>query len=117
MSSPARRRPELLRRGHEVRMAVPPDLVEFGVEVSWACGARYGLIRGVAGGAPPTSRRVYCMISGRSTIWRRLWREVREPMPSAGKRSAHRSCRLADGADLLFTGLSFEQPAANVAEY
>ena len=25
--------------------------------------------------------------------------------------------RLADGADLLFTGLSFQEPAANVAEY
>ena len=24
---------------------------------------------------------------------------------------------LADGADLLFTGMSFEEPAANVAEY
>ena len=30
---------ELLRRGHEVRMAVPPDLVAF-AESGWASGGR-----------------------------------------------------------------------------
>ena len=30
---------ELLRRGHDVRIAVPPDLVGFR-RVGWACGGR-----------------------------------------------------------------------------
>jgi UDP:flavonoid glycosyltransferase YjiC (YdhE family) len=48
---------------------------------------------------------------------RRLWPELWEPLSQCWGKINTTLMSLADGADLLFTGLSFEQPAANVAEY
>jgi UDP:flavonoid glycosyltransferase YjiC (YdhE family) len=47
----------------------------------------------------------------------RLWREVWEPVTQCWEEISTPLTSLADGADLLFTGLSFQEPAANVAEY
>ena len=47
----------------------------------------------------------------------RLWREVWEPVTQCWGEMSTTLTSLADGADLLFTGLSFEEAAANVAEY
>jgi UDP:flavonoid glycosyltransferase YjiC (YdhE family) len=47
----------------------------------------------------------------------RLWREVWEPVTQCWEEISTTLTSLADGADLLFTGLSFQEPAANVAEY
>ena len=47
----------------------------------------------------------------------RLWREVWELVTQCWDEMSTTLMSLADGADLLFTGLSFEEPAANVAEY
>ena len=47
----------------------------------------------------------------------RLWREVREPVTQCWEEISTTLTSLADGADLLFTGLTFEEAAANVAEY
>ena len=55
-------------------------------------------------------------------LWRiqdliRLWRELWELITQCWGEMSTTLTSLADGADLLFTGLSFEELAANVAEY
>ena len=46
-----------------------------------------------------------------------MWREVWEPFTRCWGEVSTTLTSLADGADLLFTGLYFEEAAANVAEY
>ena len=46
-----------------------------------------------------------------------LWRESWEPVTQCWAEMSTTLTSLADGADLLFTGELFEEPAANVAEY
>ena len=107
---------ELLRRGHEVRMAVPPDLV--------------GLVESAGVAAVPYGPDTRAWMEVHRDFWTRLfhniwriqdlrrsWREVQEPVGRCWDEMSTTLMSLADGADLLFTGLSFEQPAANVAEY
>ena len=47
----------------------------------------------------------------------RLWRELWEPVVQCWAEMSTTLTSLADGADLLFTGRTFEEAAANVAEY
>lgn len=103
---------ELLRRGHEVRIAVPPDLVAF-AETAGLTAAAFGpdlqsFVDSVHNSW--TNRR---RIQDQITLWRasrkrhsRCWREMGTILTS-----------LADGADLVFTGSYLEESAANVAEY
>ncbi|OBH02084.1 MULTISPECIES: glycosyltransferase [unclassified Mycobacterium] len=107
---------ELHRRGHEVRMAVPPDLVGF-VQSAGVTAVGFG----------PEARsildahrefwtcffshpwRIRDLIGSRLDIAGRLlqgWQEMGTALMS-----------LADGADLIFTGINFEDAAANVAEF
>lgn len=107
---------ELLHRGHEVRMAVPPDLIDFAGSAGFDAVA-YG----------PDTRRwqkthrdfVTCLSRN---FWKvqdliRLGREDWELNTQCWKETSATLKSLADGADLLFTGVLGEQPAANVAEY
>lgn len=107
---------ELQRRGHDVWMAVPPDLVGF-VESAGLCAVPYGL-----------DTRAWLEVHRDlwTRIFRNVWKvqdlirlvhEVREPIAECWEKISTPLMSLADGADLLFTGLSFEQPAANVAEF
>ncbi|OBF02851.1 glycosyltransferase, partial [Mycobacterium sp. 852002-10029_SCH5224772] len=103
---------ELVRRGHDVRLAVPPELVGF-VESTGLAAVPYGpkvqefldeeFLRNMwADFFRNPIRQV-------PKVWDPLirhWEEVSTALKS-----------LADGADLLSTGLNFEQSAANVAEY
>ncbi len=107
---------ELLRRGHEVHMAVAPDLVGF-VEGAGLAAVAYGL---------DTRRWMEVHRDFWTRLFRnfwkiqelmRLWREVLEPVAQCWEEISTTLTSLADGADLLFTGLSFQEPAANVAEY
>ena len=107
---------ELLRRGHEVRMAVSPDQVGFAESAGLATVA-YG----------PDTRRwqdVHRDFVTRLTrkFWKtrdliRLFREDRELLTQCWDETSTTLMSLADGADLLFTGVLGEEPAANVAEY
>lgn len=106
---------ELLRRGHEACVAVPPDLVGFaestGLEVV-AYGSDLQVIL-------DAYRDFWtCLFS---TPWRiralvRLSREFAEPLTRCRGEVRTMLASLADRADLLVTGMNFEEVAANVAE-
>jgi UDP:flavonoid glycosyltransferase YjiC (YdhE family) len=107
---------ELLRRGHDVRVAVPPDLVGF-VESVGLAAVPYGLDTR----APMDAQRRFYNTLLRS-FWKvpelvRMWRELDVLVEDCWSTASATLMSLADGADLLFTGLIFEQTAANVAEY
>jgi UDP:flavonoid glycosyltransferase YjiC (YdhE family) len=107
---------ELLHRGHEVRMVVPPDLVGF-VEAAGLAAVAYGLDTQ----AILEAERNFSTCFFRN-FWRirdliRLWREFWELVTRCWGAASTTLTSLADGADLLFTGGSFEEQAANVAEY
>ncbi len=109
---------ELVRRGHDVRMAVPPNLVGLAESAGLAAVA-YG---------PDVQE--YMDEDWLRNFWRdffrnfwtirdqlRLWRESWQPLIRFWGEMSKTLTTLADGADLLFTGLIYQQAAANVAEY
>jgi UDP:flavonoid glycosyltransferase YjiC (YdhE family) len=107
---------ELVRRGHEVKMAVPPDLVDF----TEAAGPE-AVPFGPASRAILDAHRDYwtCFFS---TPWKlgelaRSRREIAAPLLRGWQEMSATLMSLADGADLLFTGINFEDAAANVAEH
>jgi UDP:flavonoid glycosyltransferase YjiC (YdhE family) len=107
---------ELLHRGHDVRMAVPPDLVAF-VESAGLAATAYGPdLQSIL----DAHRNFYTFFF--RNFWKirevsRLSREAWEPRLQCWEAMGKTLTSLADGADLLFTGLVFEEVAANVAEY
>jgi UDP:flavonoid glycosyltransferase YjiC (YdhE family) len=107
---------ELVRRGHDVRMAVPPDMVGF----TEAAGVE-------AVGFGPEARSILdshrefwtCFFSHPWRV-RRLIRsrvDIAAPLLRGWQEMSTTLMSLADGADLIFTGINFEDAAANVAEY
>lgn len=107
---------ELTRRGHDVVMAVPPDSVAF-TEAAGLTTVPYGL-------ASQTWIDVYrnFWTSFFSTFWRfrqmrSMWREMWDLSDQCWAQMNTTLMSVADGADLLFAGQSYQEPAANVAEY
>ncbi|OBK15520.1 glycosyltransferase [Mycobacterium sp. 1245852.3] len=107
---------ELQRRGHDVCIAVPPDLVDF-AESAGLTAVPYG-----------AETRVWLDVfrnfftSVFSTFWRMRdlseWgRELWKVSTGAWVQMNETLTSLADGADLLLTGMNYEDTAANVAEY
>jgi UDP:flavonoid glycosyltransferase YjiC (YdhE family) len=109
---------ELLHRGHEVHMAVPPNLVGF-VESAGLTTVAYG---------PDTQAALESDFLG--NLWKefpgilfktqevnRLWRETRDLITQYWLEMSTTLTSLADGADLLFAGMILEETAANVAEF
>jgi UDP:flavonoid glycosyltransferase YjiC (YdhE family) len=109
---------ELQRRGHEVCLAVPPGLLDF-AEAAGLAAVSYG---------PPIEEfldedflrnmwtnffRSAWTISGPISLVRKIW----EPIIVHWGQVNKTLLSLADGADLLSTGINFEQAAANVAEH
>ena len=107
---------ELLRRGHDVCMAVPPDLVAF----TEAAGPR-------AVGFGPNSQAI---LDAHRDFWtcffRNPWKlrtlfrsrlEIAGPLLQGWQEMSATLMSIADGADLIFTGINFEDAAANVAEH
>jgi UDP:flavonoid glycosyltransferase YjiC (YdhE family) len=103
---------ELLRRGHDVRIAVPPDLVGF-AESAGLATVPYGPI--VEALLNEDFVRNFWTTFFRNPI--RSLRDVWAPIARYWGETSATLTSLADGADLLSTGLNFEQAAANVAEY
>lgn len=107
---------ELLRRGNEVRIAVPPDLVEF-AQTAGLAAVPYGLDtqtwmnlhRDLWASIVRNFWKVPTLIDlGRELfgVYSQCWHAVSTTLVA-----------LADGADLLITGRGLEEPAVNVAEY
>jgi UDP:flavonoid glycosyltransferase YjiC (YdhE family) len=107
---------ELLRRGHDVQMAVPPDLIGF-AESAGLAAVGYG-------------RDTQAWLEVTRNFWARffrnfwkvrevieLFRESREPGTQSWAEMSTTLTSLAEKADLLLTGLSYQELAANVAEY
>ncbi|MBB3606949.1 UDP:flavonoid glycosyltransferase YjiC (YdhE family) [Mycolicibacterium sp. BK556] len=107
---------ELVRRGHEVSMAVPPDLVEFSkaaVPDSRGFGPNSRSILDAHRDywtcffSPPWKLRKMAKARG----------EITGPLFQGWQDMSATLMSLADGADLIFSGINFEDAASNVAEY
>ncbi len=98
---------ELLHRGHEVRMAVSPDLVGFAESAGLAAVAYGPGLAGRTWTRTATSRRSCSATSGGFRDLIRLLREFRELGASTGGKVSTTLTSLADGADLLLTGPGF----------
>ena len=101
---------ELLRRGHDVHMAVPPNLVGF-VESAGLAAISYG---------PDSQKQL------EADFFRRFWtiqnpialvRKGMEYLTEGWAEMSTALTSLAEGADLVLTGTTYQEVAANVAEY
>ncbi|MGX9787672.1 glycosyltransferase [Mycobacterium sp. MMS18-G62] len=102
---------ELRNRGHDVRVAVPPNLAAF-VEA--------------AGLSPAVSYGVDSQQQMDADIFRKYWkiqnpvtalRELREYITQGWAEMNTTLRSMADDADLILTGTTYQEVAANVAEY
>ncbi|BBU20415.1 glycosyltransferase [Mycobacterium xenopi] len=107
---------ELLRRGHEVCTAVPPDLVGF-AEAAGLAAVPYGLDMQEPWEATRNFWTFFFHNFWRIRHLTRIWREGWELFTQCWEMTSTTLVSLADGADVLVTGPSFENAAANVAEY
>ncbi|UNB56125.1 glycosyltransferase [Mycolicibacterium sp. YH-1] len=101
---------ELLRRGHQVRMAVPPNLLDFVAAAGLGTAAEYGVDSQKQLDADIF--RDWWKLQNPMTVVRRSreyvtqgWAEMSETLTS-----------LATDADLILTGTTYQEVAANVAE-
>ncbi|MEX3644798.1 glycosyltransferase [Mycolicibacterium porcinum] len=107
---------ELMRRGHDVRMAAPPDLVGF-AESAGLTAVPYGLDTQAWVGVYRDFWTCFFHRFWRIGELRRLWREMWDLSDRSWTQMSTTLTSLAEGADLLFAGQSYQEPAANVAEY
>ena len=99
---------ELLRRGHDVRMAVPPNMLGFVKSVGLAAVA-YGPDSHALHHGDDFVRKIQNPISALPEVMAhvtQVWMEMGTTL-----------MMLANGADLLLAGMSEQGLAANVAEY
>jgi UDP:flavonoid glycosyltransferase YjiC (YdhE family) len=106
---------ELLRRGHDVEIAVAPNLVSF-AEAAGLKAVGCGLDSRVIA---ETQRRYWTCLT--RSPWRiqelnRLGRVVKEQTTRCWEEMASALTSMADGADLIVAGPIFEQPVVTVAE-
>jgi UDP:flavonoid glycosyltransferase YjiC (YdhE family) len=101
---------ELLRRGHDVRMAAPPNLVDF-VESAGLAAVAYG---------PDSHAQL------EEDFFRDFWkvqnsigllRKGKEYLSQGWAEMSTTLTSLAEGADLVLSGQTYQGLAANVAEY
>ena len=104
---------ELLRRGHDVRMAAPPNMIDFVESVG---------LRAVAYG--PDSQQVMNpaadLVTGVATRGLNLFSVLTEVTEQVSQVKADKTAtlkHLTEGADLLVAGFNEHGLAANVAEY
>ncbi|WP_422746636.1 glycosyltransferase [Mycobacterium sp. WMMD1722] len=106
---------ELLRRGHDVELAVAPDMVPFGESAGLPTIA-YG---------PDWHTFTYAYRDYWTYFFRhpwrimtlgRMWRAVSDPLLHSRPQVSATLMGLTERADVLVTGMNFEETAANVAE-
>ena len=103
---------ELRRRGHDVAMAVPPNLVSF-VESAGLAAVPYG---------PDTREQIVAVADFTHNAFKlqnpaNVVRAGRELFVEGWAQMSRTLTSLADGADLLVTGQTYHGVVANVAEY
>lgn len=107
---------ELQRRGHDVCIAVPPDLVGF-AQSAGLSAVPYG----AATDAWMDAFRTFT-----TTLFSRFWRvrdisrsglEIKKVTDQSWAHMNETLKSLADGADLVLAGQTYQEIAANVAEY
>lgn len=101
---------ELQRRGHEIRVAVPPNLIEL-VESAGLTATAYG----------PEQRDGYWDTDFLGAAWDiagavRRWREAQNLLTASWAEMSATLLSLAAGVDLIVTGPGFPGVASNVAE-
>ncbi|MCV7101055.1 glycosyltransferase [Mycobacterium palustre] len=107
---------ELARRGHDVLMAVPPNLVGF-AEAAGLAAVAYGLASQPVLDAQRELWTCYSRTPWKLKELTGLQRETQQFAARCWREMTTTLASVAAGADLLLTGLIFEQPAVNVAEY
>jgi UDP:flavonoid glycosyltransferase YjiC (YdhE family) len=107
---------QLLHRGHDVRLAVSPDMVDF-VAAAGLRAVGYGPDVQPIAHAHRAYWTCFFRTPWKSQEQKRLRSEVWDPIAGCWQEMSTTLRSLADGADLIFTGLNFEDIAANVAEY
>ena len=102
---------ELIRRGHEIRMAVPPNLVEFAESA--------GIPAPVLSYGPDSQQQV------QTEAFDQWWRlrnpatalgQAREYLTDGWAQMSQTLTATAADADLILTGTTYQEVAANVAE-
>ena len=107
---------ELLRRGHEVCMAVAPDVVGFAESTGLAAVAYGPGLQTIADARRSWTR--FFLTPWKMRDLSKLTREIQEGYNRHWGEASTTLTSLADGADLLIaTSVGFEMLAANVAEY
>ena len=106
---------ELQRRGHDVYLAVPPDLVAFAESVGLPATAYGAELNAILN--PYRNFWTYFF----RNFWRvkklgTMWRAVSDPLTQCREGVNKTLTSLAEGTDLLVTGMNYEDVAANVAE-
>jgi UDP:flavonoid glycosyltransferase YjiC (YdhE family) len=107
---------ELKRRGHTVVLAVPPDLRAF-AEAAGLDTVAYGLDTKTW---LDVYRNFWTYVF--HTFWRvrairRLWRDMWRSSDECWAEMNSTLMSVAEDADVIFTGQSYQEPAANVAEF
>jgi UDP:flavonoid glycosyltransferase YjiC (YdhE family) len=102
---------ELRRRGHEVRLAVPPNLVAFVASAGVGTALPYGV---------DSQKQL------ENDLFRDFWK-VQNPMVAVRRGREYIAQgwpemtdtlrTMSDGADLILTGTTYEEVAANIAEH
>ncbi|MDA2895491.1 glycosyltransferase [Mycolicibacterium sp. BiH015] len=108
---------ELLRRGHDVSIAVPPNVVGFAESAGLSAFA-WGLDSQIMMDAQRDYWTCFFQFPWKTNKLERLGREIGDIVTACWTEEAtSRLTTLADGADLVVAGYGFEQLSANVAEY
>ncbi|MDT5221169.1 MAG: hypothetical protein QOF15_3274, partial [Mycobacterium sp.] len=103
---------ELRRRGHDVSMAVPPNLIEF-IESAGLTGVAYGPDSGIQ--INQVAEFVRNLTKAQNPL--NLAQAGKELFVEGWAEMGRTLVELADGADLLMTGQTYHGVVANVAEY
>jgi UDP:flavonoid glycosyltransferase YjiC (YdhE family) len=104
---------ELLRRGHDVRMAVPPNMLDF-IESAGLAAVAYGPdLREEMNPATDLARNL--VLKKQNPV--SMLPEVIEHLSQVKAEKGTTLVSLANGADLLLAGFNEQGLAANVAEY
>lgn len=102
---------ELIRRGHQVTMAVPPNLVDFAESAGLGPVRTYG----------PDSHQQLDHDLFRDRFKLRnpatVFQQAREYMTDGWSQMSRTLVDLSEGADLILTGTTYQEVAGNVAEY